>query len=324
MKRRAFLALSLAALPAFPQVAGRAYRIAILRDGPSPPAGTPPRSRELERILLAHGFSLERNLRIDYLFTENDPDSLPGRIRALVSTNPDLILTAYSWRVKLVLAETKTIPVVFWSAGDPVKTGVVREYAHPGGNATGVAFLYEEAAEKRLELARELLPKARRIALIADFTMMRGLLEGFPADFEFQARRVGWEVVRGDVSANGGSLPATLSAVQKARAEALLVFGVLPGVTDARRVLEAHERRQRIPLIGDTPGLGVVAFGADERDHYRRAVEVVARILKGARPEDIPVDRDARFELTVNPATAKAIGVTIPPSILVRADRVIS
>jgi putative ABC transport system substrate-binding protein len=299
-------------------------RIAIIRNGPSPPAGTPPRSLELERILLAHGFALGQNLRIDDLFTENDPDSLPGKIRALVATNPDLILTAFSHRVKLVLAETKTIPVVFREAGDPVKTGVVREYARPGGNATGVAFLYEEAAEKRLELARELLPKARRIAVIADFGMMRAILAGFPAEFESQARRLGWGVIHGDVSAHGGSLAATLAAVQKARAEALLDFGVLPGVSDARKILEAYETRQRTPLIGDTPGLGVIAYSADMRDHYRRAAEVVAKILKGARPEDIPVDRDTRFELTVNPATAKAIGVTIPPSILVRADRVIS
>jgi putative ABC transport system substrate-binding protein len=338
--RRNFIlgaAASLAA-GAFAQTPGKTYVVAYWGAWFAP--GKPPEKTTalpwLEEALAKHGFVVGQNTRIEYMFTGWDTrDLIPLQAKKLVAANPDVIWPRFDLgyqKRKALLALTKSIPIVvdYWE--ERIAAEEVGDLKRPVGNMTGIATNYVLLSEKRLELVRQLVPKARRVAVIADYP-------NYPPEFFTSlvaaGQRLGLEIVRGDVSRHGcnweataaggtAALDATLSSVLKARPDALMGYGSIQCAPDRARQLEDFELKHRIPNIHDGGSTGsAVGLGWDYQDHRRRAVDVVAKILKGARPADIPVEITSRLLLTVNLKRAREIGMEIPPSIMVRADRLI-
>lgn len=345
MRRREVIGATLAVLIAGPgalaQTPGRTYVVAYWGNlaAPGKPPDpttrkTPPRIAWFEDELAKHGFIVGKNTRIEYVFTGHDTrDLIALQAKELVARKPDVIwprLGVVEEKRRVIRALTPSIPVVVDNVVESVALEFVGDLKRPAGNVTGVALDYAAFAEKRLELIRQLLPKARRVAVIADFLLYS------PNDFarlEGSARRIGLEIVRGDVARHGGgfeatpasgtaALDATLAEVLKARPDAFMAYGSFNAPNRGKQFLD-FELKHRIPFIDD--GLtqhSVVGFGMDYEDHARRAVAIIAEILKGARPADIPVDSTSRYLLTVDLKRAKAIGVEIPPTILLRADKI--
>jgi putative ABC transport system substrate-binding protein len=222
------------------------------------------------------------------------------------------------------MAASPSVPIVFVWVADPVASGIVKSYARPGGNATGVSLRYFELAAKRLELVRELLPSARRIAVYS--SVFDSQIESLVRMLREPADNLGFELVQADGRA--GMRPAVDGAVRAAATalvmlDPLAVFGRLADAKD----IAAYAIERRLPLVGtdiETCELGgLISYATNLNDDMRRAADLVARVLRGDKPAELPVDQAARFELVVNLGTARGIGMTVPQSILARADRVI-
>jgi len=302
--------------PALAQQAGRVYRVGVLFDGGSATWG--PYREALRERLTAHDFVEGRNLRTTWRGGTGSRHEDREAARALVAGRPDAVLAFSSAMTKAVQWATKTVPIVFANVGDPIADGIVKSYARPGGNVTGVSSRNRQLLAKRFELLRELLPRAKRIAYIrppfADLDTMAS--EALARDI---AARLGFELL---VSAGVGEI----GDLEARHPEAMLVYFVM-GTRLVTENLIAIAARLRIPSVfadAESATLGgLAAYGIDPIANTRRAADLLARVLKGANPAEIPVDQAARFELVINMKTAKAIGLTIPRSILLRADRVI-
>jgi putative tryptophan/tyrosine transport system substrate-binding protein len=340
-RRFMFGVIASMAVGAMAQTPGRTYVVGYWGswDGRPPDPATmkePPRIAWFEDELAKHGFVAGKNTRIEYVFTwDGARQMIPVRAKELLARRPEVILVRgvgiFSGRKLMALqALARSVPVVFENYAEEDAARVVGgDPRRPSGNVTGVALKYAEFAEKRLDLFRQLLPKARRIAVISDYPHRESDL----ARLEETARRMGLEIVRGDVASHGGgseatpdagnaALDATLKDILKARPAAFMAFGGFNAPNRMEQFLD-FELKHRIPYIDDGGTYrSVVGFGMDYEDHRRRAVAVIAKVLEGTRPADIPVDSTSRFLLTVNLKRAREIGVEIPPSILVRADRI--
>ena len=188
---------------------------------------------------------------------------------------------------------------------------------------TGVVVPYQELALKRLELVRELLPKARRIALLANYPHLRTRIPGFPAELEAGARNLGMNILEADASKDRGDIAATFSRVIRRNPDAFFVFGEVNFQPDRVEVIEAMELRRRIPVIFDIQGSGILALSPDWQLAMDRAYQNAAKVLKGTKPADIPLEMENRYLMTVNLLRAAAIGLEVPRSLVLRADRVI-
>jgi putative ABC transport system substrate-binding protein len=266
----------------------------------------------------------EPNLVLDVRLAQGQAEDLPRLVGELVGLNVDVILTASSTPAALAAKRaTSSIPIVAVAVGEPVLTGLVPSLARPGGNVTGSTVLGAEVAPKRLELAKELRPTATRIALLGNpdnpaiVQLERALKRAAPAQ-GLTLLSVGARSV--------SELDTAFSAIQKLRPDALLVTG--DGVHQAHigRVI-AFAARSRIPaLYNIKPNAlagGLLAYAPDDREMYRRAAEYVDKILRGAKPGELPFQQATKFELVLNLRTAKTLGLTIPQSLLLRADQVI-
>jgi putative ABC transport system substrate-binding protein len=267
------------------------------------------------------GYIEGRNLAIEYRFAEGRPERFRASALALASTKPDIIVVLGGDMVPFAREATKTIPIVMLTSQDPVEAGIVETMARPGGNLTGVAFVSSETAGKRLQLLKEAMPGLTRLAV---------LWSPDHADGEYRitaaaAPSVGVQTlsleVRGPDEFDG--------AFQKAmpwRAEALMVVSSRLMNVNRDRILE-FASRHRIPLVsGWGPWVAsgaLMGYGPDLNVLVRRIPSYVDKIVKGARPAELPIEQPTKFELIVNLKTARALGVTIPPSLLLRADRVI-
>ena len=242
-------------------------------------------------------------------------------IREAVTERPDVVVVGGLSAAREARDATSTIPVVVATASDLVDAGVVKSFARPGGNVTGISDLVDEAAVKRLELVRAALPQAKRIALLTN--------PDFPATPKIE-KSVGAAALRIGVTimplraADRAALFAAIDTMAQSRPDALLVGGDPMFNSD-----EFMERATatRIPVIHYWPGTAergaLVSYEADVHDNFRRAAGYVDRILKGAKPGDLPIHQPTRYKLVVNAKTAKSLGLTIPPSLLQRADEVI-
>jgi putative ABC transport system substrate-binding protein len=322
MDRRAFLtgsaALLAAPLAAGAQPAQKVYRIGVLgtQDGPN--------TNVLRQGLRALGYEEGRNLVIEFRWYEGNVDSLPGLAAELVSLKLDVISASGPQAAATVKAATTRIPVVFLFVADPVGLGLVSSLAHPGGNVTGLSTLVPEGfTGKQLELLKEAVPWATRMAVLVNPTnaMHRlslretvGLAEKLNVKLQIlEARTL-------------GELENAFEAATRARADAIQVYG--DALTSVHRIriaeLAAQARLPAIYLFKDIVAAGgLMAYGPNTADIVRRSAAYVDKILKGAKPGDLPVEQPTKFELVINLKTAKAIGLTIPPSLLLRADQVI-
>jgi putative ABC transport system substrate-binding protein len=324
MDRRRFLLTSLAGalaapLAAYGQQTGKVYRIGMLSDIAPREA---PWYAVFERRMSELGYVDGKNFTIEFRVA-GTMDQLPSLAADLVRLQPDLILASGPEAARAIKGATSTVAVVFSAVEwDPIALGVVTSLRQPGGNFTGVAYLATELAAKRLELLREAVPRATRLAI---------LWQRSRADHQFKAALEAAQHVRLQViSLELGDLPHDLEAsfrtATQERADALLVLGT-PAFFPQRTRLTELALRHRLPASFQRAAYakagGLMAFGADIDHMFRRLAHYADRVLKGIRPADLPVEQPTNFELVINLKTAKALGLTIPPSLLARADLVI-
>jgi putative ABC transport system substrate-binding protein len=320
MDRRRFLLTSLAGALAAPlaaeaQQAGKVYRVGFLR------AGEPPRFwiDEFRDGLRELGYVEGQNLTIEYRI--GTLDQLPQFADELVRLKVDVILASASSAGIAAKKATTTVPIIFTSLSHPVEIGLIKSLARPGGNITGLTVNVAAHAGKRLELLRELLPALKRVAVLTH--------PGHPTDpvqrkeMEEAARAFGLQLsptaVRGLED-----LEAAFKAV--GRADGLVNIDT-PLFTTHRARFAELAAKSRLPAIWTNRTIveagGLMSFGTYIPALFRRAAMYVDRVLKGTRPGDLPVEQPTRFEFAINLKTAKALGLTIPPSLLLRADQVI-
>ena len=283
-----------------------------------------PLDRQFLEALQALGYVEGRNLRIEYRFAADQEQRLPALAAELVQANVDVIVTAATPAVSAAVHATKSIPIVMQAAADPVGSGFVKDLGRPGGNLTGMTILSSELTAKRLQLMQELVPRTKRVALLAfDNRFATPLLvEATRA----AARQLGFDLVVQLVASDEDLLRA-FAGFEKAGAHALLVQ-TSPFAAARREKLAQLAARHRLPAMYESRAYvesgGLVAYGPDATEVFQRAASFVDKILKGARAGDLPIEQPTRFDLSVNLRTAKALGLVLPQSLLVQANLVVS
>ena len=327
MDRRRFLLTSLAGAFSAPravegQQAGTVGRIGCLLGATR--EQTSLLVKAFEDGLRDLGYVPGQNVVIEYRFADGKLERLPQLAQDLVRLKVDVIVTGSNVHVIAAKQATTTIPIVMVYVRDPVATGLVASVSRPGGNVTGLSQdVGAEIPGKRLALLKELVPDLSRVAVLA-FPGNPGLAAALKA-MEAPARTLGMTVVRFDAR-GPGDLEGVFAAVTRARSDALVVTGG-PVQFNMRTQIAQFALRHRLPsisgIIEDVEAGGLMSYGASLSDQWRRAATYVDKILKGAKPDDLPVEQPAKFDLVINAKTAKALGLTIPPSLLQRADQVI-
>ncbi|HXV83663.1 MAG TPA: ABC transporter substrate-binding protein [Candidatus Binatia bacterium] len=294
-------------------------------------AGTNPatESTRIEAIRLALrelGYTEGQNLVIEYRYGEAKPNRLPQLAAGLVDLKVDIIVAAGGTNVvRAAKNATKTIPIVMMGGGvDPVKSGFVKSLAQPGGNVTGITSLTRELSGKRLELLKEAVPQVARVAVLYDPTAPgteREVKEDFPVvSRALQVTIQPWEVRGAD------EFDTVFAALTNKRPDGLYVAGGAVMIANQKRIV-GFTLKSRLPSMFYRKHFvdagGLMYYGADEADSYRRVAIYVDRILKGRKPADLPVEQPTKFEFIINLKTANQIGLTIPPNVLARATRVI-
>ena len=319
----ALLAVFLLAVPLATeaQQAAKIARIGFL--GTGAPAGTAPRLEAFRQGLSDLGYVEGRTIAIEYRWAEGQVERLPNFAIELAGRKVDVIVAISTPDALAAKDATRTIPIVFVTAGDPVGSGLVASIARPGGNVTGLSLLAPEIVARQLQLLKEAVPKASRVAVLSNPANSYTAL--MVKETEAAARSLGVRVQLLGVQ-GADALDSAFSAVTKERPGALFVLFDPLLFTYRARIAE-FANKNRLPAMyphreyAETGGL--MAYGADLRDNYRRAATYVDKILRGAKPADLPVEQPTKFELVINLKTAKALGLTIPPSLLARADEVI-
>jgi len=326
MDRRTFLAVAAAgsfiAMPAVAraQQVGRIHHIGFLAPGSGPGAGVEAFREGLRDL----GYVEGRNLIIEYRWAAGKVERLPELAAELVRLKVEVIVGTATPTIEAARHATSTIPIVMTAVADPVGSGLVAGLARPGGNVTGLSLLSTELAGKKLQMVRELLPKATRVAVLAYHgytSATRPYLEQMRA----AAQQMGIQLVVQEVK-EAGDLPGAFTAMQRERAQALDVRASPFSTENAKRIVELAAQH-RLPAMYDVRSFveagGLLSYGPNNLEIFRRAAFYVDRILKGAKPADLPIEQPTKFELVINLKAAKALGLTIPPALLVRADQVI-
>ena len=328
--RRRFMAAIAGGLLAAPgaamaQQTGKAHHIGFLPSG----ASEAHRSQlEALRVGLRElGYVPDKTLVITAVWPAT-PSELPEAAAAVVRQNPDFIVAPSTPAVLALKPLTGTIPIVFALAADPVGAGLVASLARPGGNVTGLSQMNVETSAKRVELLREAFVSRKGVALWLspdDSPGAVALMEGIFREPERRGAALGVELRLLKV-ARVEELASALGGLHPQRDGGLIVLPTPLAFAHARTIAELA-LKQKLPAIGHFRGFaeggGLMAYGVDQDDQVRRAATYVDRILKGARPGDLPVQQPLRFQLVINLKTAKALGLTIPPSLVARADQVI-
>jgi putative ABC transport system substrate-binding protein len=292
---------------------------------PAEPSRESTRAEAIRLALRDLGYMEGQNIAIEYRYAEGKRDRNPELAAELVRLNVEIIVTGGPIPVGAAQNATKTIPIVMWGAGsDPVEEGLVESLARPGGNVTGLTNLGPELGGKRLELFKEAVPKLARVAVLYDPAIpasLRELKEVLPA----AARALGLTVRSWEVRAADG-FEKVFAALNKERPDALYVLGGPLMGTNQKRIV-GFALKSRLPsmyyLREAVDAGGLMYYGANLSDSYRRVAYFVDRILKGAKPVDLPVEQPTKFELVINLKTANQIGLTIRPEVLARANRLI-
>jgi putative ABC transport system substrate-binding protein len=325
MKRREFISLLGGAVTAWP-LAARAQQAAMPVIGY---LGSLSARWDVERLpalrqsLAEAGYAEGSNVAIEYSWAEGDYDRLPAQAAEFVRRGVAVILAGSLPSALAAKAATTTIPIVFVMGADPVKLGVVASLNRPGGNVTGLIQLYGALGGKRLELIRELVPGASVVAVLTNPKNPNA--EDHLADVRAAAQAMGQRILVLPVSADREIEPAFASMAQQG-ANALLVADDPFFGTQRDRII-AQAKASALPAIYYTREFpaagGLISYGSNTVDNFRRAGVYLARILKGTPPGDLPIEQPTKFELLINVKTAKALGLTVPPTLLARADEVI-
>jgi putative ABC transport system substrate-binding protein len=269
------------------------------------------------------GYTEGKNILIEWRSSDGKVERLGAIADELVGLKVNIIVTSAPIATRHAMAVTKTIPIVMANDADPVGTGVVESLSRPGGNVTGLSTLSPEISGKQLELMREIIPRLARVALVATSTLPvhRQMLK----ETELAARVFGIKLQFLDVS-SAGDIEHAFRAASDGRADALLVRGG-PVLNSHRKQIVDLALKNRLPAMHTTVAFvedgGLLTYTVSQNDLSRRAATYVHKILKGAKPADLPVEQPTKFELVINLKAAKQIGITIPQKVLARADRVI-
>jgi putative ABC transport system substrate-binding protein len=292
-------------------------RIGLLRSSP-----TPGRFLDaLRRGLLERGYVEQRGYVFVPRYGDGDARRLPELAAALVAAGVDVIVTEGLFAARAARAATTTIPIVMTTSPDPVRAGLVSSLARPGGNVTGLVSQATDVSGKLLELLSEIVPKLARVALI----MGRPAWDLFRAETMDAARALRLDMIYIELVLS--DIDAAVRQAIAAQAQAAAVRGRPLFSTAQARLMVERAAAHRLPVIYESRDFvdygGLASYGVDVPDLYRRAATFVEKILKGARPADLPIEQPTKFELVINLKTAKALGLTVPPTLLARVDEVI-
>ena len=323
MKRRAFITL-LGGAAAWP-LAARAQQptmpvIGFLRS--TSLAVSTPMVTGFRQGLTAAGFTEGQNVAIEYRYADNQLERLPGLVAELIRL-PVVVIVANNLAALAAKAATTTVPIVFATGSDPVVDGLVASLNRPGGNVTGVSFVSGLLGAKRFDMLRQLVPTAATIAIVVGTDTLEARIER--RDVELAAQALGQQLIVAPVTSEGEFDGAFTSIVERG-AKAVLV-GTGPLLTSNRGRLVALAARHAIPAIYALREFveagGLMSYGASLVEAYRQAGIYAGRVLKGEKPADLPVMQSTKFALVINPKTAKALGLSIPPTLLAVTDEVI-
>ena len=314
-------AVSISSFPALAQKS-RPFRIAILTEGRDGVA--PPFVDALKQGLKEHGYVEGQNIVLD----QRSADAIPGRLSALaaelVRNKVDVIVAPTDGAIAAARRETQTIPIVMISSTDPVATGFVASLAKPGGNVTGFSTMSPEIGGKRLELLREIAPGLARVAIIWNPEIRGAVFDYKETENAARTLRVQLQSLE---AVSRDDLDRALAAALQTGTQALIIPGGNPIALANRGRIAAFAQAHRLPAIYGHSELasagGLMSYGSHPPDRWRRAASYIDKILKGTKPADLPVEQPTRFELVINLKTAKALGIAIPPSVRIRADRLI-
>jgi putative ABC transport system substrate-binding protein len=308
-------------LAARAQTAGRLYRIGLLSSG-APWLDSNPNTVAISRGLAQYGYVLGRNLAFEHRGAELHVDRLPQLVAELAASKVDVIVTT-GYPSAAAAKQATTLPVVASNAGDPVGTGLVASLARPGGHLTGISDVSAELTPKRLELLKQFAPALRKVALLFN-------ADDLGMTLRYRAAEAGAKALGISVQPLGVREPddftAAFAAMTQNPPDALLM------VTDALTLLNhklvfAFAAAHRLPAIYEFDFLvhdgGLMSYGPDDGDNYGRVAALVDRILKGAKPAELPFEQPTRFDFAINLTTAKTLGFEVPPTLLARADDVV-
>jgi ABC-type uncharacterized transport system substrate-binding protein len=328
MRRRAFIKLFCGSAAAWPlaaraQQSERLRRIGVLMPWPANDAEGQSRLTAFTKALPQLGWIDGQNIRIDYRFGDGKAETMRKYAAELVVLAPDVILASSSGALAPLLEATRTIPIVFAGTADPVAAGYVENLARPGGNATGFTVYEYSIGGKWLELLKQVAPQVTRVAVLRESGIaagpgLFGAIQALPPSFGLELRpidvRDAAEIERGITTFGQGSNSG------------MIVSGS-PAQSAHRDLITSLAAKHRLPAIYNARFFaaagGLISYGADFNDQSRRAASYVDRILKGEKPVDLPVQAPTKYELVINLKAARALGLTVPPTLLARADEVI-
>ena len=329
MRRREFLSLLGGAAAAWPLAARAQHseqmrRIGVLQGGSdTDDPRSQPNIAAFLQTLQQLGWADGRNVKIDYRWPAADADKTRKYAAELVALAPDVILAMSSPSLDSLLQATRTVPIVFVGVADPVGAGFVDSLSRPGGNATGFVLFDYSLSTKWLELLKEIAPGVKRAAVLRDPAIASGI--GQWGAISSAAPSLGVEVSPVNVR-DAPEIERGVAAFARSGNGGLIVTGS-PLSLIHRDLIIALAARHKLPTVyfvrAFVAGGGLISYGPDLADHSRRAAGYVDRILKGEKPADLPVQAPTKYDLLVNLKTAKALGLTIPPAVLARADEVI-
>ena len=324
MKRREFIAATATLLvsPRRSLAQGKRRRLGFLAVGD----GSAQALNQAELVLFdglrSHGWIDGKNLAIDHRFSQ-PPDRLPGSVADLIALRPDVLIAAGPRATEALKSATASIPIVFVAVFDPVGLGLVQSLARPGGNVTGLATSQGVTLEKQIDILRELVPGASTVAILVNRgnPMHRLLLA---QELPGTARNLGVALPIVEAT-TADELDTAFASAAAQRADAVIVLGDALTVVEAPRVmaLAAKHRLPALHLWRQFANGGLIVYGPDVADLFRRAGGYVDKILKGIKPADLPVEQPTKYQLVINMKTARALGLSVPTSLLLRADEVI-
>ena len=328
MRRREFITLFGGAAAAWPlaaraQQGERARRIGVFTNLASDDPDSQARIGAFHQGLQEHGWTIGRNVRFDYRWNIGDADRGRRFAAELIALAPDVIMTIAGASLTALQQATRTVPIVFVGAIDPVGAGEVASLARPGGNATGFTQFEYGMSAKWLELLKQLASRMTRVGVLRDSTTGAGI--GQFAAIRSAAPPFGVELNPIDVQ-DAGEIERAVTVFAREPNGGLIV--TLSGLAISyRELIITLAARHRLPVVYSyrpfVTGGGLISYGADIVDQYRRAAGYVARILKGEKPADLPVQAPTKYELVINLKTAKALGLEMPTTLLARADEVL-
>ena len=316
----AFVLALLATPPSEAQQAGKVYRIGML--WPRAPSQPDPLGDAFRQGMRDHGWVEGQNWVSETRWADGKPERLPALATELVRLRVDLIVTNGTPAARAAKQATQTIPIVMAASGDAVGVGLVATLARPGGNVTGFSFFGRELSAKLLELLKETVPAMSRVAVLWDTTIGGAALK---QTMESSASALGLRLQPLEAR-SADDYRAAFSAMSRARAEGLVVVPMGTAYTHRALIAELTAKHRLPAVYGDASYVevgGLMSYGPNFLDLNRRAATYVDKILKGAIPANLPVEQPTKFELVINMKTAKALGLTIPRLLLLRADQVI-